>query len=383
MSQFFENTTGLIATKTPMGDLGVGGMYTVADNLQIAFLNKGVALAAKAYQTFSYDSTNNAQDIVERILTIHGYNVVQENVIAARHNSAKVYFLNDKGDKDINSFIYVKEDPITKSTYLYTAGPKELVGKLNSSFSDEFNLRDVEKTFSIDWRIRNNEGKLTKVTNIYKKNEFPIPDKALYPFITTEDITKYFDDFIASDSTILLLVGPPGTGKTTFIRSFLSYYCRSTLLMSTRKEIHPEDISLFMENRNNVAVFEDADNLIARREDKNNSMADILSLADGVIPLKEGKFIFSTNITDINQIDPALMRPGRCFDMLEFMTYTSEEALVAAMHIGISKEVFLEHKDSCRDWSLAEIYNLKNKLTSNSPLLRRSFKKMKSIGFMS
>src|SRR6266404_2697203 len=45
------------------------------------------------------------------------------------------------------------------------------------------------------------------------------PQPAFYPWIP--DLGRLYSDFVASTANVMLLIGPPGTGKTTFIRGLL------------------------------------------------------------------------------------------------------------------------------------------------------------------
>jgi ATP-dependent 26S proteasome regulatory subunit len=60
--------------------------------------------------------------------------------------------------------------------------------------------------------------------------------------------------------------------------------------------------------------------------------------------------IFSTNLPSIKDIDPALVRPGRCYDILNFAELNQEQAEALATKVGVT----LNGK---RDkWSIADIF---------------------------
>jgi ATPase family associated with various cellular activities (AAA) len=178
------------------------------------------------------------------------------------------------------------------------------------------------------------------------------PSPQFYPWI--EDLAAFYQGFANSDSNVLILQGPPGTGKTTFTRgllramdmeAWLTYdpdvqksenlyvqFAASTnygnALPSARYENDPEVVD------GRVLVLEDADEMLEARTDGNKLMARMLNLSDGLISFPKRKLIFSTNLPSLNSVDQALLRPGRCYDVVKFRPLTAEEAVAAAGAIG-------------------------------------------------
>jgi hypothetical protein len=70
--------------------------------------------------------------------------------------------------------------------------------------------------------------------------------------------------------------------------------------------------------------------------------------------------IFSTNLPSIRDVDPALIRPGRCFDVLSFDQLDGKQATKLAEKLGVSYET-----KSSGKYSIAEIFN--KKLDSDNP----------------
>ena len=100
-------------------------------------------------------------------------------------------------------------------------------------------------------------------------------------------------------------------------------------------------------------VIEDADNFLKSRSDGNTMMHRFLNVGDGLISVRGKKLIFSTNLPSVRDVDPALIRPGRCFDVITFDNYTLEQAEQISKKLDVS----FDRKENKSDkYSLAEIF---------------------------
>ena len=66
--------------------------------------------------------------------------------------------------------------------------------------------------------------------------------------------------------------------------------------------------------------------------------------------------IFTTNLENVNRIDEAITREGRCYGVIEFRPLTFEEAKIAA---EVAK-VRIPTDD--REYTLAELFSTKNRI---------------------
>jgi GTPase SAR1 family protein len=219
-------------------------------------------------------------------------------------------------------------------------------------------LQIVKKNFTevgshIEW-VYSSDGRSVDVPLSIDK----LPISEMYPFLKGEKLEDYYKRYLDSSSSILLLIGPPGTGKTTFIRGFLAY-AESSAYVTYDSEILTKDgvFARFIESDANVMVIEDSDNFLKARTDGNNMMHRFLNVGDGLVTTKGKKMIFSTNLPSIRDIDPALVRPGRCFDILNFDLLDLADAKKLAKKVGTTLPN-RENKDDSR-YSVAEIYNQK------------------------
>lgn len=197
------------------------------------------------------------------------------------------------------------------------------------------------------------------------------PLSEMYPFLGEESIEEYYDRYINSDASILLLIGPPGTGKTTFIRGLLQH-TRSSAVVTYDATILEKDyvFAQFIEGEANVMVMEDADTFLKARSDGNSMMHRFLNVGDGLVTTKGKKLVFSTNLPSIRDVDAALVRPGRCFDILHFDNLTKKQAVALAKKVDIDPAKLT--KDS---YSIAEIFNGEVQQHANKTISRK-------VGFM-
>jgi hypothetical protein len=180
-----------------------------------------------------------------------------------------------------------------------------------------------------------------------------LPVQEMYPFLGEETLAAYYDRFLASPANILLLIGPPGTGKTTFIRGLLAH-SNSSAIVTYDAAILEKDylFARFIEDETGVMVLEDSDNFLKARSDGNTMMHRFLNVGDGLVTTKGKKLIFSTNLPSIRDVDPALVRPGRCFDILNFAPLNVEQASKLADKLGTTYD-----KKASGTYSIAEIFN--------------------------
>ena len=73
-------------------------------------------------------------------------------------------------------------------------------------------------------------------------------------------------------------------------------------------------------------VMEDADEFLKSRTEGNTMMHKFLNVSDGLISAADKKLVFSTNLPHLDDIDEALMREGRCFDVLQFEALNRQQA---------------------------------------------------------
>jgi GTPase SAR1 family protein len=226
-------------------------------------------------------------------------------------------------------------------TQLTLYGDQDFLNKTSKIISENF-----ERFGSyIKW-MYNDKGEWIKVPLDINK----LPIKEMYPSLEADTLEDYYTKFMKSSANILLLIGPPGTGKTSFIRGLLHHTKSSAIVTYNLNLLNNDSIfAEFIESSEKFMIMEDADTYLDSRSSGNTMMHRFLNVADGLVTTKNKKLVFSTNLENTNDIDPALIRPGRCYDILHFDPLSEEQAKILTEKLGITLE------DECN--TIAQIFN--------------------------
>lgn len=187
------------------------------------------------------------------------------------------------------------------------------------------------------------------------KTPYPIFDE-LYPNLEY-GIEDFFKSFEESEATVLLLYGQHGMGKTNLVDNLI-WQSKKGCLITYNDDVARSDelFTHYMDSDKNYLLIEDADLMLQDRQDGNNTLKKILNISDGIVSNKHKKFVFTTNLSSLNKIDEALLRPGRCFATIKFEKYNYKQSALICEKLGIDSKL-LDSKDS---WTLAEIFSLTN-----------------------
>jgi len=277
---------------------------------------------------------------------------------------------------------YDNKKRISINYYFNSYTDSKVIFDIIQSFQD----KDDEIFVTINSLSLDEQRKIKNIENKKVKSDFNYNSLAYYPYI---DTVEMFKQYMISDSNILLLCGTPGTGKTRLGDCFMKYLLDEseddiTLSNAKTKKISLDEDDIYMSETNkgvkvayikneeilatdelwnilkedeyNLVFLDDLDysllprtQQISSSEDiqKNKFISNLLSFTDGIFESgNKTKFIITSN-RPVENIDTAVLRKGRTFDILELRKLKNEEAKNIWLSNGLDEELF--YKEIGRD----------------------------------
>ena len=313
------------------------------------------------YGAVSLAMSKNKNPLLDVLAKVKSYLTYGRVVSPSDSNDFVITGLLD--DKDVMVWVSVKYfDDVHRIKFEITANP-DAVTKITAAIENDFHNEILP---GIKWWFTGRHGDEIKEFYLPENTQKILPE--FYPDLA--DPVQFLNDYMDSNEAVLLIGGPPGTGKTTLLRYLLSMRKLQAHIIfdeNLMKKDTPFQDFLFGESNgrpsyvggwadeeraSDIMIIEDADTILTSREsDGNPLMSRFLNITDGLIKLPNKKLVFTTNIINFEKVDSAILRPGRCFGVLHTRALNLTEAQAAARVAGLP--IPLEK----REYSLAELFN--------------------------
>jgi ATPase family associated with various cellular activities (AAA) len=188
---------------------------------------------------------------------------------------------------------------------------------------------------TVEWWYQTKDG--ADYRSITMQPPAPVHD-SYYPWLG-EPVASYFARYLEDSASVLFIMGEPGTGKTSLLRHFIYEHQLKAVITYEEQLLNSDEmfVNFLSMGDDAVLVIEDAESLVNAREIGGGTtlMTRFLNVSDGLVHLANRKIIFTTNQNDFRGVDPALIRPGRCFGAVKARALSYGEACAAAHDAGL------------------------------------------------
>jgi len=333
MSLIEQNETHGISTKELFSHyLKANVQIGLADIFEIKALDSNQCVETRFIEAqVGLRDNFNYRKMIEDIKNLGDWCHIRTHVTGSKNDVNCYIFISDKlvktGDNTVAIILVTVSSDKTKATVTCIQQYHETIEKVLL----EHIYDDQHPAFTLNITQQG----IQSTRRSIRKSTAEVAKKEYYPFLNKTP-EEYFDSYIKSKSGILFLIGPAGTGKSSFVRSLAIHSGKEVCTVYDEPTMRSVELmNYFYSSGHDLLVLEDADAFLTRREEGNKDLASLLNFVDGVVNDPDKKVIISTNLSSLNKVDPALLRKGRCYDIIEFRELSIEESITARKASGL------------------------------------------------
>lgn len=295
------------------------------------FVIQDIVLKVQQFKEFIQDIEDAYGDLTE-----YDYSK-NTNVIFKKYKNQHVRAYVSGSAKETFAMIYTKTE--------------EASCKIWQIFKKHYTDDNDTQIFMHSFFVENDQ--LNSNTKETKSEDFSYINKKYYPYIDTDIM---FDQFFTGNENILVVVGNPGLGKTKLASLAIKHAYNNPDKLPYDKLLEQDTLEhqfiniVFVKSTDvlvldkfwrtletieaDIVIIDDLDYMLTKRESevvseddikKNAFLSQFLTFTDGVEKYKT-KFIITTN-QRYDEIDSAILRKGRLFDIIELRKLNKAEAL--------------------------------------------------------
>jgi len=170
-------------------------------------------------------------------------------------------------------------------------------------------------------------------------------------------------------SGLFMFHGPPGTGKTTYIKYLAGQINRDFIYIPTTMienfTSDPNCLNVLIQKSNSIIILEDAEKAIMKRQGDgldSSAVSALLNLSDGILSDILKTSVILTYNCPKQDIDIALRRKGRLQVDYEFGKLSVSDSKKLAKHLSYKKDTI---EGITKPMAVADIYNLEKEVDLN------------------
>lgn len=338
-----------------LGTSTIGRMTIPVETLQDVIFNN-------LYQQLTEYTMSNGYPVYEKIfyeLKVAKGGVVNETFLKGLVEKFNLTLIFNKQKRDAsdtssyyyaNVLVYVSDVGIVEIT---VSGDNCCVELVNFSLKRHHDMIDYVEANITDVKLKSSFSMVMVQGNSIDFEDLDIDILEFNPKNYSTAVVDQYDNILKQlnapgNGKLLIMQGPPGTGKSSLIRGLLHdlkdessfiFLPTNMLTQIVTPSFLPALIRESKSDKSIVLIIEDADDsLIERATDNLGVISTLLNMTSGLLGDSLNLRVIATTNMRKSDIDPALTRSGRLFDLMEFEALDSDQAKELYKSLGGKEE---------------------------------------------